>query len=71
MNRMEQWLTLIAAETEDDLKELEEITDVPEILQVINELREMSKDEAIVKECEERERQLKEYSDSINAQNQE
>ncbi len=57
--RMEDWLMLINAETEEELAELYESTDIPEVRETIDMLREMSKDEEIVKEAREREEYLK------------
>ena len=57
--RMEDWLMLINAETEEELAELYESTDIPEVRETIDMLREMSKDEEIVKEAGEREEYLK------------
>ena len=57
---IEQWLMLLNAETESDLKEIEEITTIPEIKKAIAKIRVLSKDEEVVKEAEERERELRE-----------
>ena len=51
---------LLNAETESDLKEIEEITTIPEIKKAIAKIRVLSKDEEVVKEAEERERELRE-----------
>lgn len=54
---MKLWLMLIDAETEEDLEELEK-TNVKEIQDAIKVLREMSKDENLVKLAEMREKAL-------------
>lgn len=58
--RMEDWLKLIDAETYGDLEDLEKSTTVPEILQVIDILREMSADEEICEQARQREKFLNE-----------
>lgn len=58
--RMEDWLKLIDAETYGDLEDLEKSTTVPEILQVIDMLREMSVDEEICEQARQREKFLNE-----------
>lgn len=57
-DRMLDWLRLIAAETEGDLQDIEQTTDSPEILETIQQLREMSADEEIRALSEKREREL-------------
>lgn len=64
--RMEDWLMLINAETEEELAELYESTDIPEVRETIDMLREMSDDEEIVKEAREREEYLKEQEALID-----
>lgn len=59
-NAMKDWLRLIAAETEEDLAEIEHSTSVPEIKDCINKLREMSRDEQIQAEAQRREQEIKE-----------
>ncbi len=57
-NRMEDWLNLINAEAEGDLEEIERSTTVPEIKEVIALLRELSADEEVQKEADDREKFL-------------
>ncbi len=54
---MKLWLMLIDAETEEDLEELEK-TNVKEIQDAVKVLREMSKDENLVRLAEMREKAL-------------
>ena len=49
--RMEDWLSLINAETEGDLEEIEQSTTVPEIKEAITLLRELSANEKVQKEA--------------------
>lgn len=56
--RMEDWLTLINAETEGDLMALQQSTTIPEIQKTIVILREMSADEQIREEARRREKRL-------------
>ena len=56
--RMEDWLALIDAETEGDLEEIEQSTTVPEIKEAIALLRELSADEDVQKEADNREKLL-------------
>ena len=56
--RMEDWLTLINAETEGDLMALQQNTSIPEIQKTIVILREMSADEQIREEARRREKRL-------------
>ena len=56
--RMEDWLSLINAETEGDLEEIEQSTTVPEIKEAIALLRELSADEEVQKEADNREKLL-------------
>ena len=56
--RMEDWLALIDAETEGDLEEIEQSTTVPEIKEAIALLRELSADEEVQKEADNREKLL-------------
>ena len=57
-NRMEDWLNLINAEAEGDLEEIERSTTVPEIKEVIALLRELSANEEVQKEADDREKFL-------------
>ncbi len=65
-NRMEDWLTLIDAETEGDLMALQQSTSIPEIKQTIVILREMSADEQIREEARRRERRLHDEATALN-----
>ena len=56
--RMEDCLALIDAETEGDLEEIEQSTTVPEIKEAIALLRELSADEEVQKEADNREKLL-------------
>ena len=56
--RMEDWLSLINAETEGDLEEIEQSTTVPEIKEAITLLRELSANEKVQKEAYNREKLL-------------
>jgi len=57
---VEDWLLLLSAETEGDLMNLEESTDITEIKDAISILRQMSADDEIRQEAEKREKQLNE-----------
>ena len=56
--RMEDWLNLINAETEEELNAIEQETDIPEIKETIAILRQMNADEQLRKEAFEREKLL-------------
>lgn len=64
--RMEDWLTLINAETEDDLMALQQSTSIPEIQKTIVILREMSADEKIREEARRREKRLHDEATALN-----
>ena len=63
---MEDWLTLINAETEDDLMALQQSTSIPEIQKTIVILREMSADEKIREEARRREKRLHDEATALN-----
>lgn len=65
-SRKEQWMTLVKAETEGDLMELEQTTTVPEIGKTIVVLRRLSADEKIQQEAWYREKQLHDEANAIN-----
>ena len=64
--RMEDWLTLIDAETEGDLMALQHSTSIPEIQKTIVILREMSADEKIREEARRREKRLHDEATALN-----
>ena len=64
--RMEDWLTLINAETEGDLMALQQSTSIPEIQKTIVILREMSADEKIREEARRREKRLHDEATALN-----
>ena len=64
--RMEDWLTLINAETEGDLMALQQKTSIPEIQKTIVILREMSADEKIREEARRREKRLHDEATALN-----
>ena len=64
--RMEDWLTLINAETEGDLMALQQSTTIPEIQKTIVILREMSADEQIREEARRREKRLHDEATALN-----
>ena len=64
--RMEDWLTLINAETEGDLMALQQNTSIPEIQKTIVILREMSADEKIREEARRREKRLHDEATGLN-----
>ena len=64
--RMEDWLTLIDAETEGDLMALQQSTSIPEIQKTIVILREMSADEKIREEARRREKRLHDEATALN-----
>ena len=64
--RMEDWLTLINAETEGDLMALQQNTSIPEIQKTIVLLREMSADEKIREEARRREKRLHDEATALN-----
>ena len=64
--RMEDWLTLINAETEGDLMALQQSTSIPEIQKTIVILREMSADEQIREEARRREKRLHDEATALN-----
>ena len=64
--RMEDWLTLINAETEGDLMALQQNTSIPEIQKTIVILREMSADEKIREEARRREKRLHDEATALN-----
>ena len=64
--RMEDWLTLINAETEGDLMALQQNTSIPEIQKTIVILREMSADEKIREEARRREKRLHDEATVLN-----
>lgn len=57
-NRVEEWLMLINAETEEELMKIEKETTIPEIKKTIVKLRELSADEKIRQEVYYREKRL-------------
>ena len=63
---MEDWLTLINAETEGDLMALQQSTAIPEIQKTIVILREMSADEQIREEARRREKRLHDEATALN-----
>ena len=65
--RMEDWLTLINAETEGDLMALQQSTSIPEIQKTIVILREMSADEQIREEARRREKRLHDEASALNS----
>ena len=64
--RMEDWLTLIDAETEGDLMAIQQSTSIPEIQKTIVILREMSADEKIREEARRREKRLHDEATALN-----
>ncbi len=64
--RMEDWLTLINAETEGDLMALQQSTSIPEIQKTIVILRELSADEKIREEARRREKRLHDEATALN-----
>ena len=64
--RMEDWLTLINAETEGDLMALQQSTSIPEIQKTIVILRELSADEQIREEARRREKRLHDEATALN-----
>ena len=64
--RMEDWLTLIDAETEGDLMALQQSTSIPEIQKTIVILRELSADEQIREEARRREKRLHDEATALN-----
>jgi predicted transposase/invertase (TIGR01784 family) len=65
--RMEDWLNLINAETEDDLMAIQNTTTIPEVKQTIVMLRELSADEKVRTEAYYREKRLHDEASAINS----
>ena len=63
--RIEEWLTLIKAETEGDLMELEQTSTVPEVGKTIVLLRRLSADEKVQQEAWYREKQLHDEASAL------
>ena len=70
-SRIEQWMTLVKAETEGDLMDLEQTTTIPEIGKTIVVLRRLSADEKIRQEAWYREKQLHDEANAINGSRRE
>ena len=65
--RIEDWLRLINAETEDDLIAIEETTQIPEVREVVDIIRELSADEKVRHEAFYREKQLRDQASALKA----
>ena len=65
--RIEDWLRLINAETEDDLIAIEETTQIPEVREVVDIIRELSADEKVRQEAFYREKQLRDQASALKA----
>ncbi len=65
--RVEDWLNLINAETEDDLMAIQQKTTIPEVQQTIVMLREMSADEKIRQEAYYREKRLLDEASALGS----
>ena len=65
--RIEDWLRLINAETEDDLIAIEETTQIPEVREVVDIIRELSADEKVGQEAFYREKQLRDQASALKA----
>ena len=64
--RMEDWLNLINAETEGDLMDIQNSTNIPEVKKTIVMLRELSADEKIRQEAFYREKRLHDEATALN-----
>lgn len=63
---MEDWLNLINAETEDELMEIQQTTDIREVKDTIVMLRELSADEKVRQEAFYREKRLHDETTALN-----
>lgn len=63
---MEDWLTLINAETEGDLMALQQSTSIPEIQKTIVILRELSADKQVHEKARRREKRLHDEATALN-----
>ena len=66
-NRMEDWLKLINAETEGELMELQQTTNIPEVQDTIVMIRHLSADEKIRQEAFYREKQIHDEASALNS----
>ena len=66
-NRMEDWLKLINAETEGDLMEIQQTTNIPEVQDTIVMIRHLSADEKIREEAYYREKQIHDEVSALNS----
>lgn len=64
---MEDWLKLINAETEEELMEIQQTTDIPEVRNTIVKLRQMSADEKIRMEAYYREKRLHDEASALGS----
>ena len=65
--RMEDWFNLINAETEGELMELQQKTDIPEVKDTIVMLRQLSADEKVRQEAFYREKQLHDEASALGS----
>ena len=65
--RIEDWLNLINAETEDELMTIEQTTTIPEVAETIVQLRQLSADEKIRQEAWYREKQLLDEASALDS----
>lgn len=65
--RVEDWLRLIDAETEDDLMAIQESTSIAEVKETIVVLRQLNADEKVREEAYNREKQLHDEASAINS----
>ena len=63
--RMEDWLNLINAETEDDLMAIQQTTQIPEVQETIVMLRQLSADEQVRQEAFYREKRLHDEASAL------
>ena len=64
--RMEDWLNLINAETEGDLMEIQDSTNIPEVKDTIVMLRQLNADEKVKQEAYYREKRLHDEASALN-----
>ena len=64
---MEDWLKLINAETEGDLMEIQQTTNIPEVQDTIVMIRHLSADEKIREEAYYREKQIHDEVSALNS----
>ena len=65
-SRKEDWLKLIDAETEGDLMEIQQTTNIPEVQDTIVMIRQLSADEKVRQEEKKKKKQLRDEASALN-----